>query len=288
MALMASQQVTFLEWGKVKSTELNKQTGKQKQAITQRIPIVTTAKDLGIRTGADLNTLKEHIERYRVIKNKVLDKREEAMKSSDKVMLQVDWAENGILITPNEAQSAFYGGRGNWSIHTGYQYSKEICGGFVSMSDKKNHKAEAIHAALGPKIKELAETGYKEITVVSYSPTSQYRNGKNAYLTSKLAVDLGVRINWIFTQSGHGKSPADGIGGNIKNKAQEKLNMEPDLVMKTAGDVMENIETNIEMKIHTKEDIDAVIKTMPEKVGALKKATEIHELVFEIDGKIKI
>ena len=88
---------------------------------------MTTAKDLGIRTGADLNTLKEHIERYRVITNKMLDKREEAMKSSDKVMLQVHWAENGILITPNEAQSAFYGGRGNWSLHTGYQYSKEIC-----------------------------------------------------------------------------------------------------------------------------------------------------------------
>ena len=70
-----------------------------------------------------------------MIKNKVLEKREESMKSNDKVMCQVDLAENGILITPNEAQNAFYGGRGNWSNHTGYQYSKRKCGRFVSMSD---------------------------------------------------------------------------------------------------------------------------------------------------------
>ena len=103
-----------------------------------------------------------------------------------------------------------------------------------------------------------------------------------------MAVDLGVKINWIFTEAGHGKLAADDIGGNIKNKAQEKQNMEPDLVMRTAADVMKNIETNIEMRIHTKEDIDNVIKSMPEKVGALKGATEIHELVFEADGKIKM
>ena len=51
------------------------------------------------------------------------------------------------------------------------------------MSDENNHKAEAIHAAMNPKIKELAEKGVKEITVVSDSPTSQYRNGKCAYDT---------------------------------------------------------------------------------------------------------
>ena len=187
----ASEQVTFLEWRKVKNTDLNKQTGRQKQAMTQRVPTVTTAKDLGLKTLADVKVLKEHLERNHVIKNKVLEKREESLKSNDKVMCQVDWAENGTLITPDEAQSAFFGGRPNWSLHTGYEYSKRKCGGFVSMSDENNHKAEAIHAALAPKIKELAEEGFKEITIVSDSPTSQYRNGKNTYLTSKGPRDLG-------------------------------------------------------------------------------------------------
>ena len=158
----------------------------------------------------------------------------------------------------------------------------------MSLSDENDHKAEAIHAALSPKIKELAQEGFKEITIVSDSPTSQYRNGKSAFLTSKWSVELGVQITWIFTEAGHGKSSADGIGGNIKNLAQDKQNMQPDLVIKTAQDVMDNIETTIEMKVHTKEDIEKVKESMPAKVGTLKKATQIHELVFESDGKIKM
>jgi hypothetical protein len=283
----ASEQVTFLEWSKVQKAELNKNTGVQKRAVTQRVPNVTIAKDLAVKTLADLQVLKEHLERNHMIKQKVLEKREEAKESDDKVMLQVDWAENGTIITPDEVQSTFFGGRITYSIHTGYQYSKRKSGGFVSLSDENDHKAEAIHVAMDTKIKELADEGFKEITIVSDSPTSQYRNGKSAYLTSKWAVEHKVKICWLFTEAGHGKSAADGIGGNIKNKTQEKQNMEPDLVIKSAVDVMENIETSIEMKVHTKEDIEKVRETMPPKVGALVGATKIHELVFETNGKIK-
>ena len=105
-----------------------------------------------------------------------MEKREEAKESDDKVMLQADWAENGVIIVPDEAQSAFYGGRFNYSIQKGYKYSKENVGGFASLSDENYHKAESIHAALDPKIKQLAQKGIKEITIVSDSPTSQYRN----------------------------------------------------------------------------------------------------------------
>ena len=126
----ASETVNYLEWCKVKTMAVNKNTGKQKQATTQRIPKVAKAKDLAVETLADIKLLKEHMERNHIIKQKVLEKREEAVVSDDKVMLQVEWAENGVIIVPNEAQSAFYGGRANYSIHTGYQYAKESSGGF--------------------------------------------------------------------------------------------------------------------------------------------------------------
>ena len=140
---------------------------------------------------------------------------------------------------------------------------------------------------MDPKIKQLAEKGIKEITIVSDSPTSQYRNGKNAYLTSRLAEENKIKIFWIFTEAGHGKSAADGIGGNIKNAAQNKQTMEANTVINSAADVKEQIETTIEISIHTKEDIDKVKKSMPQKVGALVGATRIHELSFEPDGTIK-
>ena len=155
------------------------------------------------------------------------------------------------------------------------------------MSDENNHKAEAIHAAMNPKIKELAEKGVKEITVVSDSPTSQYRNGKCAYLTSRWSKEYGITICWLFTEAGHGKSAADGIGGGIKIKTQEKINMNPDTVINNVEDIKENIETTTEIYIHTKEDIKEVKESMPNKLGPLKGAATLHELMFYPDGKIK-
>ena len=46
-----------------------------------------------------------------------------------------------------------------------------------------------------------------------------------------------------------------------------------------------NIDTSIEIFIHTKEDIKKVKDAMP-KVGQLTGAQKIHELVFESDGKM--
>ena len=86
--------------------------------------------------------------------------------------------------------------------------------------------------------------------------------------------------------TGHGKSAADGIGGSIKNRVLEKVLMSPDTVMNNVEDIKKNIDTSIELFIHTKEDIKKIQDEMP-KVGVLIGATKIHEIVFECDGKMR-
>ena len=199
----ASVQVKYLTWEKVETTELNRNTGRAKQATTQRVPKYGNAKELALKTLDDFQLLKEHLNRNTVIKNYVREKREEACESEKKAMLQVDWAENGQIILPNEVQNAFFGGRITYSLHTGYEYSKENSGGFVSLSDENNHKAEAINAAMEPKIKELSQRGISEVIIVSDSPISQYRNGKLTFLTSTWAKKYQIRIMWIFTEGSH-------------------------------------------------------------------------------------
>ena len=81
-------------------------------------------------------------------------------------------------------------------------------------------------------------------------------------------------------------SAADGVGGSIKNKVTEKMLMSPDTVMRNVQDIKHNIDTSIDITIHTKADIQNVVASMPKKVGTLVGATKIHELVFESD-KIK-
>ena len=283
----ASTQVKYLEWQKVESTEVNKNTGKQKQASTQRVPKVKLAKDLLLDTLEDYEITKEHLERNFIIKKYIKEKREEVIESDDKVMLQVDWAENGEVLVPDEVQSSFFGGRYQYSVHTGYQYSREDSGGFVSLSDANDHKAEAIHAALEPTIEKLVNKGFKEFFLVSDSPTSQYRNAKHAFLTKKWAEKYKIRIEWIYTEAGHGKSAADQIGGNIKNLVQDKINMDPTITIKSVQDIKAHIETSIEINIHTKIQIKNVRDNMPKKLSSLVGALKLHILVFESDGKIK-
>ena len=135
-----------------------------------------------------------------MIRTNVQDKREEVIASVNKVMLQVDWAENGEILQPEEVQSAYFGGRKQFSCHTGYQYSKKDSGGFVSLSDVNDHKAEPIHAALSPTIEKLVEKGFYEFYIVSDSPTSQYRNANHAFLTKRWAEKYKIRIEWIYTE----------------------------------------------------------------------------------------
>jgi hypothetical protein len=283
----ASTQVKYMEWQKVESTEVNKNTGKQKKATTQRVPKVKLAKDLLVDTLEDYEVTKEHLERNFVIKKYIKEKREEVLETNDKAMLQVDWAENGEVLVPEEVQSSFFGGRTQYSVHTGYQYTKEDSGGFVSLSDENDHRAEAIHAALEPTIKKLAEKGFKEIIIVSDSPTSQYRNAKHAFLTKEWAQKYKLKIEWIYTEAGHGKSAADSIGGKIKNLVQDKINMDPSITIKSVQDIKAHIETTIEMNIHTKAQIKKVRDDMPKKLSSLVGALKLHNLVFESDGKIK-
>ena len=70
----------------------------------------------------------------------------------------------------------------------------------------------------------------------------------------KLAEELNISIRLLFTEAGHGKSPCDGVGGNIKTQV-ENANKEVESIH-TAEDVKKVIEekTNLkyEISIHKK------------------------------------
>ena len=61
--------------------------------------------------------------------------------------------------------------------------------------------------------------------------------------------------------------------------------MASDTVINNVEDIKKNIDTSIEIFIHTTEDIQKVKDAMP-KVGQLKGAQKIYKFVFESDGKL--
>lgn len=152
----ADVNVAFHVWERVKQTEISKNTGRAKCDKTMRMVRHLNAKDLGEIVLEDYEDYKQHLERDSVIKKQLKKKRIEAEEDDEKVVIHMDWAEQHTLIENKECQSAFFNGRRCYDIHTGYCYTKGDCHGFASLSNSSNHKAEAIIAAIEPKIKKFS------------------------------------------------------------------------------------------------------------------------------------
>jgi hypothetical protein len=61
---------------------------------------------------------------------------------------------------------------------------------------------------------------YDQLIIVSDSPSSQYRNRYSIYLLRSFCKSVNISsFEWVFTEVGHGKGPADGIGAAIKRIA---------------------------------------------------------------------
>ena len=286
--------IAFQQWEKVKQSEVSKNTGKVKGDKTMRMAKHLPAADLGKQILEECEKYKNHLERDNVMKNEIKKVRLEAMEEDDLAVLHVDWAEQHKLTEVKEIQTAFFNGRYSYDIHTGYCYTKEDSHGFASLSDSSDHRAEAIRCALRPKIVSLMEKGKTRFVICSDSPTSQYRNSKNVWLMKKLAQDLNISIRLLFTEAGHGKSPCDGVGGNMKTQVEDVMltkfgdgDVEP---IHSAENVKQLIEekTNLtyEIAVHTKEDIELVKESMP-KLGPLVGAMKVHEVMISPDGVIK-
>ena len=286
--------IAFNQWEKVKQTEISKNTGRVKGDKMMRLARHLNAKDLGKQVLKEYDVYKEHLERDFVIKAELKKVRMEAMEDDDLAVIHIDWAEQHKLTEVKEIQSAFFNGRYAYDIHTGYCYTKEDCHGFASISDSSDHKAEAIHCAIKQKIVELVGNGKKRIVICSDSPTSQYRNAKNIYLMKKIAMELKITIRLIFTEAGHGKSPCDGVGGNIKTQVEAAMlnNFGKHAIeaIHSVEDVKKVIKdkTNLSyhITIHTKEEIDRVKEKMP-KLGPLVGALKLHEVLVSADGLLQ-
>ena len=107
-------------------------------------------------------------------------------------------------------------------------------------------------------------------------------------------MQLGITIRLIFTECGHGKSPCDGVGGNINTQVENALlkrhgekDMRPIHCAEDVKDLIEN-ETKLtyDIKVHTAEEIQAVRESLP-SLGPLARAMKIHEILITADGVIK-
>ena len=291
---VAKTDVGYLEWTKVKQTEVSRNTGKVKSDKTMREPRHLPASELGKIVLRDFQDYKDHLERDYVMKQEIKKVRLEALEDEEVAVLHVDWAEQHKITEIREVQSAYFNGRYSYDLHTGYCYSSQDSHGFVSLSDSADHKAEAIHNAMRPTISKLVGQGKKRFVICSDSPTAQYRNAKNVFLMRRFCEEFNISIRLLFTEAGHGKSPCDGVGGNTKTQfeaiALDIHGNKEALSIHNADDVAkllkERSNLTYDISVHKQKETDA-IKNSIGKLNSLVGALKIHEVLIDENLVIK-
>jgi hypothetical protein len=156
------------------------------------------------------------------------------------------------------------------------------------LSDNTCHMAEACWASFKELFEELIEEKkMKNITLISDSPLSQYRNKTTIFFLKKYATSRKIEMKWIFLESGHGKGVSDGVGASLKRQMDDAIAFKPDVSFNKALDLMVDlkVKTDIHLYIYDTNDVELVKKSIP-ILKAVKGTATIHELIAMPDGKV--
>lgn len=144
----------------------------------------------------------------------------------------MDFSENYCTKYNEEIQAYHFGGsRLQLSLHTVVVYTKDSTKSYCTVSQNTAHSPAAIWEHLKPIFKTLS-THITCIHFMSDGPVTQYRNKTMFHiLASKLHVEVPniQKFSWNFSESGHGKGAADGIGATCKRTA--------DAIVAAGGDI---------------------------------------------------
>lgn len=96
----------------------------------------------------------------------------------------------------------------------GCPFNVSIC----VISDHLTHDTIAVHAFLRSVMNHLKEINplLKKVIYFTDGAASQYKNKKNVVNLFSHEVDFGLKAEWHFFASCHGKSTCDGIGVTLK------------------------------------------------------------------------
>jgi len=142
-------------------------------------------------------------------------------------LVTADFSENYSFILQDAAQG-FHWNNSQATLHpfvTYYLDSGEIHHlSYVVISDCHHHDTIAVHLyqkSFIAFLKELlpARLHPKKIIYFSDGAASQYKNRKNFLNLCHHKDDFGVKAEWHFSATSHGKGACDGLGGTIKRLA---------------------------------------------------------------------
>ena len=200
------------------------------------------------------------------------------------MILHIDFAENYSCKYGRESQSVHFGAsREQLTLHTGVLYTKNFKKSFCTVSESLKHDSAAIIAHLMPILSKYLRKYPKvcNLHIISDSPSTQYRNKNSFFLLSTYLPQKFSQIRTIthsFTESGHGKSAADGVGSTVKRTADDAVAHGNDVSNINAFmTILKQDIKNIDLDIVTTEDINTVSKITCDHLQPFKGTMSVHQ-----------
>jgi len=141
--------------------------------------------------------------------------------NDETAVILLDFAENYSFVIQDAVQGHHWD-NSQVTLHPFAVYYKDgdelKCLSFCSMSDCLKHDTTAVHAFIHVLLKTLKEKLPQIHRIIYFSDgaASQYKNYKNLINLVHHEADFGIKAEWHFFATSHGKSPCDGIGGTVK------------------------------------------------------------------------
>jgi len=207
--------------------------------------------------------------------------------SDKEVMIHIDFSENWTKKAATAVQSAHFGSSlEQITLHTGVAYfSHDRHMSFCSLSDSNDHRPTAIWSHLIPVLISVREK-YDDVNilhVVSDGPTTQYRNRYNFYLCTVIPQLFQFRFTWWnFSEAGHGKGPADGVGAAIKRLADRCVLAGEDIA--DASSLKCALERLTDVKLFLVKDVVTLSDHM--NIPAFPGTMKIHQLLASSTGRV--
>ncbi|CAG5052596.1 unnamed protein product [Parnassius apollo] len=280
--------VTWIEWiTKDVEYEKNDETKKTKKVVTE-----SKTEKLEILINLfekELTKFKEHYfniwHQYNVYRN---------LKSSlqhNEVMIHCDFSENYTCKMHRQIQSAHFGTQNQISLHTSVIYVKSSKPrAYCTLSDSTDHSPAAIWAHLRPILIDIKKKvpQINTVHVFSDGPATQYKQKKNFYLYKLYLEDLNFeKGTWNFSESYHGKSAADGIGGVIKRLLDAKVSHGMDVSDTSTAYSLLKENTTVNLFCVKESDIIEIKsknQTAFESLVPVPKTMKIHQIQVETEN----
>lgn len=161
---------------------------------------------------------------------------------ADEAIVNLDYAENYAFVVQN-APPGFHWNNNQATVFVTFIYYKEnneIKGeSFVVISDNLNHDTVAVYTyqlLLMDYLKK--KLSIRKIYYFSDGAPQQFKNFKNIINICYHNQEFGIKAEWNFFPTAHGKGACDGVGGSVKRSAAKaSLRLPPDEQILTATEL---------------------------------------------------